>query len=119
MEQQSLGDARGCGHATPDCRCASSTARTSWCRGNGFCRHTTLENSGDAGRKSSVVIPDIATTGKSGTRSRIRPISSKPLARSRKMSTMAISNAESSNAFDPVAALAAYKRIAAQYHASP
>ena len=59
---------------------------------NGFCRHTTSESSDDAETKSSAVIPDIATTGKPGTRSRICLITSRPLVPCRKISTIARSN---------------------------
>ena len=47
------------------------------------------QSSGDSDRKSSAVIPDIATTGRSGTRSRSMPIRSEPLVSCRKISTIA------------------------------
>ena len=59
---------------------------------NGFCRQTTSASSGDLARKSSAVIPEIATTGKSGTRSRIVAIRSEPLEPCRKISTIARSS---------------------------
>ena len=62
---------------------------------------------GDAETKSSAVIPDIATTGKPGTRSRISPITSRPLVPCRKISTIARSNSAPSNSFNPASALAA------------
>ena len=76
---------------------AASIAPTSSFGRNGFCRHTTLESSGGAERKSSVVIPDIATMGKSGMRSRIIVMTSKPFIPCRKISTITRSNREFSN----------------------
>jgi hypothetical protein len=52
--------------------CAASTARVKSGGRNGFCRQTTSESSGISGKKSSAVIPEIAMTGRPGTRARGR-----------------------------------------------
>ena len=78
--------------AAKDCRddaLAASMARTRSLGRNGFCRHTTSEYSGAEATKSSVVMPDIATIGRSGMRSRIILMRSKPLVPCRKISTIA------------------------------
>ena len=86
---------------------AVSIARTRSFGRNGFCRQTTSASSGDSVTKSSVVIPEIATTGRFGMRSRIIPMRSRPLVPCRKISTIARSKLDSSIAFNAAVALAA------------
>src|ERR1700712_5235409 len=45
---------------------------------NGFCRQTISACPGDLDRKSSAVMPDIATTGRAGTRSRLVAVRLEP-----------------------------------------
>src|SRR6202041_129661 len=85
---------------------ATSVARTSSAGRNGFRKQTTPESSGNSATKSSVVMPDIATIGKPGTRSRILAMTSRPLVPPRKMSMTATSNAAPSNSFSPAASVA-------------
>ena len=78
--------------ASAGCRrdpCAASIARIRSGGRNGFCRQTTSESSGVSDRKSSAVIPEIATTGRPGTRARSVAIRSEPLVPCRKISTIA------------------------------
>jgi len=96
--------------APADCRCDPSAASIARIRSggrNGFCRQTTPESSGASDRKSSAVIPEIATTGGPGTRPRSVVISSEPLVPCRKISTIARSKLDSSNRFSAAAAFSA------------
>jgi len=87
--------------------CAASIARIRSGGRNGFCRDTTSESSGISDRKFSGVIPEMAITGRFGTRSRNVAIRSKPLAPCRKISTIARSKLDRANSFTADATLSA------------
>ena len=98
---------RAAGRRPPAAARAASMARTSSFGRNGFCRQTTSARSGHCDTKSSVVMPDMATTARSDARSRIMVMRSQPLVPSRKISTIATSKLVPSNACNAAVAFAA------------